>query len=828
MPGAPRGREKNVTGQGKDIYRRGSGQGTGPVGSGGRPGASSGRSGSSGPQRSGGGFNPIVLIVAVIALLGGGGAGLGSLLGGSDADYETVYQQSSSQQSQGSASQSQTSSGQNSSSQSSSSTAASTGYDISGMSSLFGFSGNSTSTGWSREANTGVLDETVADGSRARYTTLKGNGQDTVTIMVYMCGADLESKSGMATSDLQEMASASLSDNVNIIVYTGGASSWKNNVISNKTTQIYKVQNGGLVRLESDRGNVSMTSPSTLTSFIQYCTKNYPADRNELIFWNHGGGSVSGYGYDEKFSSSGSMTLKGINEALKNAGTTFDFIGFDACLMASVENGLMLSSYADYMIASEETEPGVGWYYTDWLTKLSANTSMPTLEIGKNIADDFVRVCGQKCSGQKTTLSVVDLAELSATVPSDLTAFSSSTLELLQNDSYAAVSNARSGSREFAVSSRIDQVDLVNLADRIGTDEASALSEALLGAVKYNRTSSNMTDAYGLSIYFPSKKSSTLSSALSTYDAIDMDDEYSKCIQKFVSTQVSGQAASGGASSPLPTLLGSGNTTQSTAYGTYSSEELLSALFSQLMNGRNLGNVSGLTASDAQLLGQSMDVQKDAAYIFSHRLDPDQLVWTRGSDESSALYLDEDQWALVQSLDLNVYLDDGEGYIDLGLDNVYDFTEDGGLSGEYDGTWIAINDQPVSYYHTDTIDDGENYTITGYVPAYVNDVRSNLILVFDNENPYGYVAGVETVYANGETDTVAKNSAQLEDGDVIDFLCDYYAYDGSYEDSYMLGDQLIVNGDLTISNVYIDENAASAVYRFTDIYGQNYWTPAMN
>jgi hypothetical protein len=42
---------------------------------------------------------------------------------------------------------------------------------------------------------------------------------------------------------------------------------------------------------------------------------------------------------------------------------------------------------------------------------------MPTLDIGKNIVDGFVDECGRKCGGQKTTLSVIDLSELSQTVP---------------------------------------------------------------------------------------------------------------------------------------------------------------------------------------------------------------------------------------------------------------------------------------------------------------------------------------------------------------------------------------------------------------------------
>lgn len=43
----------------------------------------------------------------------------------------------------------------------------------------------------------------------------------------------------------------------------------------------------------------------------------------------------------------------------------FAFIGFDACLMATVETANMLVPHADYMFASEETEPGYGWDYTE-------------------------------------------------------------------------------------------------------------------------------------------------------------------------------------------------------------------------------------------------------------------------------------------------------------------------------------------------------------------------------------------------------------------------------------------------------------------------------
>lgn len=61
-------------------------------------------------------------------------------------------------------------------------------------------------------------------------------------------------------------------------------------------------------------------------------------------------------------------------------------------------------------------------------------------------------------------------------------------------------------------------------------------------------------------------------------------------------------------------------------------------------------------------------------------------------------------------------------------------------------------------------------------------------------------------------------------GDVIDFVCDYYSYNGDYLDSYMLGEQLVVDGELFISDVYVDADSANLTYLFTDIYNQKYWT----
>lgn len=787
----PRSREKNITGESKGVHRRGEGLGSGPVGeSGGAQPGSSPQGRASGPSRGQSRkINPIIIILLLL-LFGGGGAGgllFGSGQSGSESGSASTAIPSPSSQT---AQTSQMSPG-------------------SILGSLAGFSGNgSVSSGWVMDAELGRLNTSVSPAARNKYTKLLGGGKDTVTIMIYMCGTDLESRSSMATSDLQEMAAATIGKNVNVLVYTGGCTGWRNNIVSKDVNQIYQVRDGNLVRLVEDAGNAAMTEPDNLTSFIQWCAKNYPANRNELIFWDHGGGSLSGYGYDEKYPRSGSMRLDGIDKALKNANMTFDFIGFDACLMATMETALTLSPYADYLLASEETEPGVGWYYTNWLTELSKDTAKPTIEVGKQIIDDFVDVCAQTCKGQQTTLSIIDLAELEKTVPQKLTDFSKSITKLIQDKEYKTVSNARSGTREFARSSGIDQVDLAHLAKNLGTAQGDALVEVIRSAVKYNRTSSNMTNCYGLSIYFPYQKASSVNQAVATYQQIGMDQEYARCIQEFASLEVSGQAVSGGSASPLPSLLGG----LAESSGGLNTEAILQIL-------------GGLLSGDSG--GRALDMQSTAEYLSQNRLDAGSLMWELGEDNIPKMRLDDSQWELVQGLELNMFYDDGQGYIDLGLDNVYEFDQNGALLGTSDRTWLAINGQPVAYYHLDTVDDGENYSITGRVPALLNGSRVDLILVFDNETPYGRIAGARTDYVQGETETLAKGLPPLQEGDTLDFLCDYYGYDGSYQDSYLLGEQMTVSGELQLSNVDVGEGKVRIAYRLTDIYNQAYWTPAL-
>ena len=694
-------------------------------------------------------------------------------------------------------------------------------------------------------------DPAVAAAARAKRVTPRGGGQDTVTVMVYMCGTDLESRYGMATSDLSEMVKAELSDKINVIVMTGGCKAWKNNIMSNSVNQIYRVRSGGLERLEEDFGSAAMTDPANLTKFIRYCASGYPADRNFLILWDHGGGSISGYGYDEKSGTRASMTLPQIDRALDSADVVFDWIGYDACLMSTLETALVSGSYADYLIASEEVEPGTGWYYTGWLNALSENSSLPTLELSKILVDDYVRACRARSYSAQVTLSVTDLAELESTVPALFRDFAVSTNDLISSDDYRQVSNARAGARQFAQSTRINQVDLADLALRIDTEQSRALAEAIQSCVKYNGTT--ISRCYGLSIYFPYESLNSVSSAINTSDSLGLDEEYAKVIKSFASLEYGGQVSSsasqgsyggsggweslfggssGGYGELLEALLGSsygsgsyGGSPSGALSGSYanaygqsaagyslSSDDLMGLL--SAFSGRSMP--AGLDWVDTGLIADS------AGRIAASSLDPGRIAVSMRNGRP-VLELTDEEWALVQTVELNLFADDGKGYIDLGLDNSFAF--DGNcLLLDFDGSWLTLDGQVCAYYLvSDTQNADGSWTTVGRIPALLNGEPVNLQVIFDDENPYGGVTGAYPLYTGGETETAPKGLVPLRSGDRLDFLCDYYGYDGSYASSHTLGNSMIVRGEPVLENLMLNAEDLLPSYRITDLYGNHYW-----
>ena len=243
--------------------------------------------------------------------------------------------------------------------------------------------------------------------------TVSESAGDNWTIMIYMCGADLESDSsngGLATMDIQEILSVNNQpDDVNIIIETGGAKKWQRYNISASNLSRYHVENKQLV-LDEKLSNASMGLQSTFESFLNWGLSEYPADKTGVILWNHGG-ALDGCCYDENYSDD-SLLNSEASAAFKNVFQRhnidkLEFVGYDCCLMQVQDIAEFNSHYFNYMIASEEAESGYGWDYDNWVDDLYADKDTPT--ILKATCDSFLASCG---SSSDQTLSYLDLTKI--------------------------------------------------------------------------------------------------------------------------------------------------------------------------------------------------------------------------------------------------------------------------------------------------------------------------------------------------------------------------------------------------------------------------------
>ena len=326
------------------------------------------------------------------------------------------------------------------------------------------------------------------------------------TIMIYMVGSNLESEYAAATYDIDEMIKSDIDSYTNVYIYAGGTTKWNNQVFSNTSNDVYKIENNNLTKVK-EFGNKNTGESSSLSEFINYVTSTSKTSNYDLILWDHGAGPIIGFGSDEKYDND-SLDLVEISTALSKTSFSnknkLEFIGFDACLMGNVETAYSLKDYSNYMIASEEKEPGIGWNYK----ALSSVSTLDTKNFGKQIIDNYE-------SAIKTyndtypevnwtyTLSLIDLSKINGVVDDINTSFSN--LNGLLNSEYENVAKIRSNTVEFGKSDAESSFDMIDLSSFIketnGKYDFNNLSKKLDSSIIYNKT--NIKNANGLAIYFP-------------------------------------------------------------------------------------------------------------------------------------------------------------------------------------------------------------------------------------------------------------------------------------------------------------------------------------
>ena len=371
-------------------------------------------------------------------------------------------------------------------------------------------------------------------------TIIENKGDGSYTLMVYMCGSDLEQDYGAASTDIKEMVNAQIDDKVNVIIETGGTNRWQNSIIPGKTNSIYKVENGGIKFLKELEKN-EMVNSKTLTEFIKYCKENYEADKYGLILWDHGGGAVSGFGHDlTAKNKEDTLTLDEIKKSLEDSKVKFEFIGFDACLMADIETAYAIKDHANYLVASEETEPGSGWQYTKMLNSLSKNTDQSGKEIGKVIVDDFISSNSTFFSFSDATLSVIDLSKVDNVYEALCAFMSEIEKNNLKTKKFNELSRAVNDTKAFA-DGQLDLIDIKDFSMNVNNAKSKELENQLNEAIVYYKNTDMVSDTYGLAMYMPYKKLEYYKQMLNIYKNIGMGEKYTAPLTKYVNVLAGGK-----------------------------------------------------------------------------------------------------------------------------------------------------------------------------------------------------------------------------------------------------------------------------------------------
>ncbi len=323
-------------------------------------------------------------------------------------------------------------------------------------------------------------------------------------------------RTGMASADISEMTSGVWGDNIQIVIQTGGATHWTNDLINPNRTQRFLYKGGKFTEV-ADLPLQPASEPDTLAGFLRFCRDEYPADHNMLVLWDHGGGPF-GYGQDSIFDQM--LSLKNIREALSSvyrpnsAKPAFDIIGFDACLMGCLEVTHALEGFASYYCLSEEVIPGDGWDYGPWLQALTDDPTMSPALVGRKIADSYTdyyvtQNINVPMLENNTTFSVIDASKASELYDAYSALCRAQLVDAVQDLGVLAdigrcgVRATRYGVNHANVFNTADLGNYVDYTIDSYPEQSSRIKDLIKEAVLYHRDSGTLSDSTGMAVYIP-------------------------------------------------------------------------------------------------------------------------------------------------------------------------------------------------------------------------------------------------------------------------------------------------------------------------------------
>ncbi|HSK65339.1 MAG TPA: clostripain-related cysteine peptidase, partial [Anaerolineales bacterium] len=349
------------------------------------------------------------------------------------------------------------------------------------------------------------------------------------TIIVYSAADDEVLEENM-WFDVNEMEVVGSTPQVNIVVQMDryqGAFSGDGDWTDTRRFLIRKDNNLESITspIVQSVGEVDTGQPQTLIDFVTWAVQNYPAKKYALVMSDHGGGWTGGFS-DMSASSYSELSIPEIVSSIEvirqNTGVDkFELIGFDACLMGQIEVFGSLYPYSNYMVASEEVEPGYGWSYAAWLEQLVQNPTVNGDGLSQSIISTYVindvLLTGGRASAEEiaqeestTTLSAVESAKVPDVIGA-MNLFLGAITEMDQSLVAQARTYTRSYFSLFGEEVSPSFIDLGNFAEVLTTltDEteiqqtAIQLQAAISSAVVAEKHGPNMSGSNGIAFHFP-------------------------------------------------------------------------------------------------------------------------------------------------------------------------------------------------------------------------------------------------------------------------------------------------------------------------------------
>lgn len=613
----------------------------------------------------------------------------------------------------------------------------------------------------SSEPDSSSAVETAEDGSWAVYW--------------YLCGSDLETNYGCASTDIAEMMEVQLPENVNVVIQTGGAAVWQNEYMDPSKIQRWLYNSEGLQLLE-EQDTVNMGDAQTLYEFLDFANTNYPAEKVAVTFWNHGGGSVNGAAFDELHNLD-SLDLAEMYQAFdavwgaNKSAPALELVGFDTCLMSTVDVAAVFQNFSKYLVASEEVEPGNGWLYSGWLSTLASDPSIDGKELGISICDSYYEGCEAVGTEEQTTLALTDLTRLDALLAA-YESFGEEAFAAAAEDPafFAQLGRAAAQSENYGGNTKeqgyTNMVDLGHLARQTAwmLPSAQAVTDALAECVLYQVGGIYRSEATGLSCYY-------------SYNG-DIDD-----LNGYISL---------GAGTAFKHLYAYGITGEMAEGG----EEYLASLDIE-----ELPKV--LTLADTDWDGAPLDLNDEGSAVLTLGEQADGILSGIGF---SLFYVDEENDQMML----------------LGTDNDMNADwENGVFSDNFRGVWGAIDGHLV---YMELSFEGEDYNLYS-VPVLLNGEEYNLQVVYDFGTESWSILGASQ--GLDDSGMASKELRLLEEGDVITTIWKMASYSGDDDFEMYTADELTVTADTAFGETALPDGSYSMVFEMWDAAGNYAYSDAV-